>query len=43
MSAQTNPVNMDGEAGTQLAHDTPMESFPQPRTFPKRWRLTGSE
>ena len=43
MGGQADPLNMDGETGTQAASDKPMESFPQPRTFPKRWRLTGSE
>jgi hypothetical protein len=41
--AQTNPVSLEGEAESQASFDKQMESFPQPRTFPKRWRLNGTE
>ena len=41
--AQNKPTTMEGESDNQASSGTPMESFPQPRTLPKRWSLTETE
>jgi hypothetical protein len=41
--AHSKPATMDGETDSQTSYGTKMESFPQPRTLPKRWSLTETE
>ena len=41
--AQTKSTTIDEESDLQSSYGTPMESFPQPRTLPKRWSLSETE